>query len=342
MRRGALAAATLRNRLGLSLACGGGGGSGGGGEAEITPDSADEIASGVLHAIDMSAELSVVGAGFAAAVIPDAASAASSDGDRFRGLDAAILALQEGAGDGPPSLPGGTGISAASQAIGPITLQCAGGGTKTVSGTITNVNAPTAGDHLNGRFTNCVELDEMQQPLPELDGRLDFTILSIFGDLNDLFALGLDLTFDGFTIDNELEMNGRAAVSTNNTSPPLLNSSAQGERLSFEQDPDSLTLSRFATLLTQDDGDDAYDIVSNGFVTSSSFDGEVEYDVTETLGGDTGEPPSDGVVLVESGSSAMRIVPLDATNVDLELDLDGDGTFSAADTIHTTWAALGF
>ena len=48
--------------------------------------------------------------------------------------------------------------------------------------------------------------------------------------------------------------------------------------------------------------------------------------------------PQTGELLVTGASSSARLIALDAVNVRVEIDSDGDGTVD--DVIDTTWAEL--
>ena len=54
--------------------------------------------------------------------------------------------------------------------------------------------------------------------------------------------------------------------------------------------------------------------------------------------GNEGEYPNTGVLLVRGESSSARLVAVDATNVRIEIDNNGDGTTD--EIIELTWAEL--
>jgi hypothetical protein len=348
MRR--LGAAALAVSIGL--ACGGGSGSGDGQLTRIDTTTAENIARSVMLALDLTSDLSTIGSEVAGGGLSTASTAA---------VGALRIAL--------------TGFVplAAGSPIGPITVDCENsGGTVTLTGTVANPDTLTASDHFTGVFDQC-QLDAAGEQPPKLDGQLDFTVVTFSGDLADLFSLTLGLVFCGpstssscnaafevtegtrtFTVD------GRVRTAVDSTVPPLMTSSASGSTLALtepappEPPQDSVALRGFQTTLSRDTGnsddptDDTYQLTGNGRVASTGFDGdpttddgEVRYEVTTTLAGDAGSPPDAGIVLVTGSSSAMQIVPqADGTHVDLELDLDGNGSFDD-DTITVTWADLG-
>jgi len=345
MRR--LGAAALLVSIGL--ACGGGSGSGDGQLARIDTDTAENIARAVVTALDLTADLSTIGAEVTGGGVASAASRAGANAMRVALLGFVPLAA------GSP--------------IGPIAVECETDGTVTLTGTVTSPDTLTAGDRFTSVFDQCKELDANGNVLT-LDGQLDYTVVAFSGNLAELFTLTLNLAFCGpntssacnqaFTVEEETVSNtrtfaveGSARTVVDSTTPPLVKSSATGSTLALTEPapPDpieaSVALRSFLTTLSQDDDKKTYELTGNGRLASTRFDedpttddGEVRYNVTETLTGVTGNPPDAGIVLVTGSSSAMQIDPVDDTNVLLELDLDGNGTFDDA-TISTTWAALG-
>jgi len=312
----ALASSALAIFGGLALACGGGGsGSGSGGaDAEITAANAEEIASDVLQAIFLSADLSTF-TGEIPGILPAGATATGEDA-RFRGLAAALRAAALDV-EPLPSLPGGV---AASQVIGPITESCSGGGTRTLTADIDGPQ-PSPGDRLEASFAAC------EEPLgsPELNGRFAYTITGLNGDLESLFSIALALTLDEFEEGTD-GLDGNANTFFNNTTPPLVVSTAQGPSLRLTDATDrTLSLRGYQALLSQDLQETDYSIEANGEVSSSvpegspppGYTGRVIYDTGQNLAADAGQMPSEGVVdVLGLNDSALRIVPVTGFNVD--------------------------
>ena len=338
--------------FGLALACSsGGGGSGGGATADITAENAEDIASDVMDAILSTADLSTIGGGVAQDIFPTTALAATAEDTPLLAFAAAMRVAQAHV-EPLPSLPGGISASAV---IGPTTQPCDIDGTVTISGSIAG-SQPTAGDRINADFDGCIDMDSEGNPLPVLNGGLSFTIQGISGNPDALFSLLLALTFDELssgTGADRLMTDGNASTSFNNTAPPNVVSAAEGTNLLLERGPVEvpadliqLNLHGFEAQLMQDTEDEDYEIEGDGQASSSEFEGEVDYDVTTALGGDidadTGarELPKSGVVLVDGNASSMEIVVMNATTLNLVLDLDGDGVDDL--TLVKTWTDLGF
>lgn len=329
--------------FGLVLACGGGGGSGsggggGGGMAEITAANAESIASDVLGALSLSAEFSLLGESFGGILPTDAT--AGADAGNLRGLAEAVRVALAADLDGLPSLPGG-GISPTGGSFDPVTEACDGGGSVTFSGSNSGSPDLGPGDRISARFDDCFPDEKSDR----IDGTLSLRIVALTGDLDTAYSIVLDLGVDELAFGtgmDSLAMDGGATTEFDNTAPPLLESSAEGERLRFQTGTgNDITLRGFEAVLARDTNDDEFDVVGDARLTSDDWSGEVVYDVTQNLMGDIEvDIPDDGAVLVTGDDTAMRILVLDAVDVRLEVDTDGDDTFETV--IMTTWAALGF
>jgi hypothetical protein len=351
-----------------ALACGGGGGSaGGGGQAEITVDNARTAASDVLAALMLTAGVGELGMNLLEEVTPSAAGAQAEPGDPMRALTAALHAASGVAVEPVPGLPGGVTPAGGGGPFDPITQDCEGGGSFTVSGSVAGPN-PTTGDRVNASFADCA-LEVGDDPI---NGRFRYTVLSFTGDPQNLFSMILDLTFEDFGSEGDeiaVEIDGDAETTLSNTASPILLASAEGTSLRFrtevEGNPDlvsSLTVDGYETIRATETDDGEYELTGDGQVSSSmqpppeppgtDYSGRLAYDVTDSLIGDTSlevdneeeqlERPGGGQIEVTGDDTAMRIDIVDETEVELFLDLDGDGIFPDDPTIETTWAELGF
>lgn len=318
MRRAGSAAASLA-LLGLALACS----SGGGGDDEeatalITSGNAVEISAKVLQAIALSASVSTIGLGLDA--------------------DGTSPALAETLADVPRLEGGGTVFPA----FGPSTQACAESGSVTVSGEVADVEQPSVGDRIRAEYDACDRGDGAAI----LDGILAYVIRTIQGDFaNGLFRLILDIELSDFSATNEngarLDVSGVGSLGVDTTAPPFVQTSLRGGEAG--EPPADIELSNFVTSLIQDLGSDTYSIDGGGEVRSSDadFQGVAFYDTLEVLTGEGDQPPDDGVVLIMgAGDATIRVVPIDAVNVELELDLDGDGSVDGP-PLTVSWAALG-
>jgi len=348
MRR--LCGAALVASIGLALACGGGG-SGQGQLATIDATNAENVARSVMIALDLTSDLSTLGGEIVSGDALSAASAAAANAIRIAVIGFVPLA--------------------AGSSIGPITVNCDTSGTVTLTGTVADPNVLTVGDHFTGDFAACVEQDALGQALPTLDGLLDMTVVTVSGDVADLFSLTLDLVFCGpntssacssaFTVtqDDTLQFTVVGSVRTafDTTQPPLVRSAASGSTLGLTQKPlpamqpvSSVAMRSYQTNLTQDDADDTFQLSGNGRLASTQFDsdpttddGEVRYNVTHTLAGPSNAPPSEGTVAVTGGgNSALQIVPVAGFNIDLGTTYPVPAkTYGAASGQTGLWNSVG-
>lgn len=350
MRRHARAT-TLVAILGAALACGGGGSSSsGGGEAEITVDNATAMASDVLAAINLTAEVGTLGASLLEGLVPQAV-AQTGLSDPMRGFAAAMRAVVAVQSEPLPSLPGGVTPSGG----GAITQDCEGSGTVTVSGRIAG-SIPTTGDRIDASFDDC----SLEVGSDRLDGRLHYRVLGFTGDPDDLFSMTLDITFDQLRSEGgemSMQVDGDAETILDNTASPLVHSTAEGTSLrirsEMNDDPEPLVATLTARGYYASEwfhtDDDEYATFGDGQVSSSTqpprepdadYAGLASYEVNLSLSGDSGELPHQGEVVVTGGDTEMVIVVEDETNLTLYLDLDDDGIYE--EVLPTTWAALGF
>ena len=81
-----------------------------------------------------------------------------------------------------------------------------------------------------------------------------------------------------------------------------------------------------------------YTLDASGTLDSNQLPGDVVYSTETTFQGNEGEYPNTGVLLVRGDNSSARLVAIDATNVRIEIDTNGDGTVD--EIIELTWAEL--
>jgi hypothetical protein len=337
MRRRGAGAAPLA-LLGLALLACGGGGSGGGSDAtaEITADNSEAITSEVLLGLELSAEESTLPAGIALSQVGPALASAAAP--------VALVAAT-------PSLAGSVSL-ASSTAIGPTTEDCAAGGSVTFSGTRAELDVPSVGDRMSFAYDQCDDGGSA----PVLDGSLDYVIVALAGDLTgDLFAVRLDVTFGNFvqtTAAEQVAADGAATTSYDARTPPQKKSFIAGPMLSLRKDSRTVELLNFDNSLIQDSGADGVD--GHGLLASLDsppvFDGQVAYDtvtpITDGHADDTvddelaaGEFIVGGDLLITGvGGASIRLVEQTDPNVELLVDLDGDGE-PEGDCV-TTWDAL--
>ncbi len=216
---------------------------------------------------------------------------------------------------------------------------CAADGSVTVSGEISDLTTLSTGDRVKLEFFAC---DDGAGQV--LNGIYEIVTNSFSGDLGQgLFNLDATATFDGFEVTEGLEMtslNGAATLQLDTSLPPMMSISVFGSSVSVSDNTDSATLSDFRTDVTHNAGvaPEAYTSAAFGRLTSTLFEGHVDYSTPVTFQGFAGEYPFDGELLVEGADGAwVRLIALDNVNVRLVID---PGDASGVVTIDTTWAEL--
>ena len=303
----------------LSLACGGGGGGGSNGSssASIGQNSAPAIASGVVRGMfDAALVGEIVEEGLAG---PDAAPARSD----------------------APVRPGEPPLVVTRAAFGPVEEGCAQDGTVTYSGDAVDPSAPDVGDQILSDFALCDEDNGLV-----FDGLFDYTVLSLTGNLFDASRdASLDTVLTDFVVEEGgllSTADGDALLDIDTSMLPVEQYDMAGDRIDLGAVGLSTTLETYTTQLVIDGNEDPEDwtIAADGRVTSSGFSGGVDLETVEVLAGSGEDYPDSGELLITGAFDAtIRLLVNDATTVDLELDLDGNGSPDAL-VQDVTWDEL--
>jgi hypothetical protein len=219
------------------------------------------------------------------------------------------------------------------------TVDCAVAGTVAVSGDVADPTTLSSGDNLRFQFSAC---DEGEGQV--LNGIFELDVNSFSGDSSqNLFRLDAAVYFDRLEVAEGQEttvLTGDARLELDTTMPPIANKVVSGNSLSFSDNADSATLTLFRSDFTYDAGvaPEAYTLLASGALSSTHFEGGVEYSTPVPLMGYAGSYPFAGELLVtgDDGSS-VRLIALDDVNVRLQID-PGDG--SGIVTQDSTWAAV--
>jgi hypothetical protein len=299
------------------VACGGGGG-GGSGVAPIT-------ATAVIDSLTAPA--------IAGAVV-GAASGTQSIGD-LGGLAApagpGALPVMEANVGAPPT---------AEVTIGPETTTCAGpgGGEQTFTAEIANPETMSGGDSISLLFSLCDQGDGTV-----LDGGFDFVVQSFQGDPLTgafLFNVGVTVSSLSMTEGGETEtLSGDMNLTVDTLNPPAAATSVYGSSLTVLSGVETGSLSEFSIVTTVDPlaGTSLFEV--NGYLMSSEFTGEVHFTTMAALQLDgTGEPTTGQVVITGADGATITMRVVSAQQVELDIDLDGDGSIDEMQV--TTWAEL--
>lgn len=223
--------------------------------------------------------------------------------------------------------------------VGQTNRPCVFVGGASVSGEISDPTTLSAGDRIRREFFDC---DDGNGQI--LNGSFEILVNSFSGDLGQgLFTLNATVTFDGFEVTEGPEVTssvGAATLQLDTSMPPMTSISVSGDSLSVSDSTDSATLTAFQTDVTHDAGvaPEAYTLAASGTLSSTLFEGEINYSTPLTFQGLAGEYPFVGELLVTGADGAsVRLIALDNVNVRLEIN-PGDG--SGVVTQQTTYSEL--
>ena len=162
--------------------------------------------------------------------------------------------------------------------FGPVTSDCAMGGTVTLSGDVSGGQSILAGDRIRAQFVNCDEGDGQI-----VNGAFELLINSIAGDpASGVFSLSVTMTLQALRVMEagiETAANGAITLAVDSTALPTVTASTSGDSLAMTHEGRSLTLSAFGTTVTTDQSafPASWTIESGGRLASSQFDGQVSY-----------------------------------------------------------------
>ena len=313
--------------ISLVAACGGGGG-GSGGVAMATIDSANApvVAAGAMQSA--VATNGVAGAsGFGNGVTP-----AGFAGNHF--FAEALIRHS-----GRLSAPGQRQIQSV---VGPSTIDCAVAGTVLAFGNTFTDGTLSPGDVLTGIFDNCDDGDGLVA-----NGTVNFIVRAFQGDLpSEVYRLTVEATLSSFAVTDSAGTstgNGTLSVTLDTTASPQVVGQVSGTNFRISTRGRTYTLFNLSSSVTLDESVIPFDYTEevSGALAVSGFAGNVDIETVTPFQGSGGDPPSIGEMLITGANNAsVRLVTIDSTNVQLQIDTDGDGIVD--ETQDSTWAALGF
>lgn len=227
------------------------------------------------------------------------------------------------------------------------TLNCAAGGTLTVSSDTANANGvAAAGDSATITGNNCREMEGT------INGTLRIVINSLSGDLDSTqYNASLAMSFEALSIQNlqyRAGLNGPLtlviAANGANQSTQTFTTPSLAVSATYANQTRTRTMTQFQATATRTP-DPQY-----AYVTSYQMSGSVNSSAlsSQTLSFDTSSPfvvrsadsyPSSGMMRVRGATNAqLRLTVLSNSQVRQELDADGDGAFEESKTV--SWAAL--
>ncbi len=221
--------------------------------------------------------------------------------------------------------------------VGPVTIDCANGGSVMISGETASPTTLTAGDELTLEFAACMIDTET------INGSITTVVNEFSGDVvSQQFLVSTSATYDNFEfsgVNSSIGINGDVTIDIDSLSFPVRSVTVTSESLMLSANGRSLNLTESSTNTVFDESMSpvGYMIDSSGHLTSSEFSGEVQFENVVPFVGSGDERPASGEFLVSAtgDGSSVRLIVLDNINVRLEIDSDGDGAVD--ETRDTTW-----
>jgi len=215
---------------------------------------------------------------------------------------------------------------------------CTNGGTFSFSlDDVDNSSTISSGDTMSVSFVNCNEAGSI------LTGGIALTGLVVSGDV---------LTFP-YTLQFTMRMkklkaqengqtdiaNGAATYSESSTDGVVTTSRLSGPSIQYTSAGVTATITGFQIDSTDDAGTGAYTFNVTATVSSPSMGGSATIVTNTTFQGNGSGNPSVGQAKATgANNSSVTLTAIDAVNVRLDVDEDGDGLTDS--TINTTWSAL--
>lgn len=224
--------------------------------------------------------------------------------------------------------------------FGPEEFPCDGGtGTVAVSGDLAVPGTLTPGDTFLIVYEQCDEgFGEV------IDGAIGLTVRDFAGDaFLGLYLLGMDASIDALSITTASDTivgNGDAGINLDTTETPFIEATVSGTVLTQDSLSSVETLRNYSSAQSFDGNlsPAVYSLEASGTLESSQLPGDLTYFTETTFVGNEGEYPNAGVLLVRGDNSSARLIAIDATNLRIEIDSNGDGVTD--ETIDLTWAEL--
>jgi len=224
--------------------------------------------------------------------------------------------------------------------VGPEITPCAVDGSLTVSGDISSALTVTAGDFLDYEWDSCD--DGLGQVI---DGLLGMTFTEFSGDLlAGRILLGVSLTAGNFRVTEGADFNhanGGLTLTIDSRTQPNTTITTVGSSFTIGDSGSTETLTNFSNTVTENTSTFPSNFTTDvtGTVSSTQFDGSVNYNTTVPFQSTGSDYPYTGEMLVTGSDNArIQIIAISAVSVRIIADYNGDGAPDA--TIDTTWDAL--
>lgn len=242
---------------------------------------------------------------------------------------------------GSAKLAHNTGWTVVSQVpVGPETTPCLVDGSVTVSGDVANPLSIAPGDFLDFSWDGCD--DGLGQVI---DGLIGMTFTEFDGTLlAGRILLGVSLAVDSFQVTADGSFNlvdGGLNLTIDSRDQTETLFTTLGSSFVVSNSRGSTTLTDFSNTVIEDLSMFPSNLTmsASGTISSTQFNGTVNYDTPEPFESSGDGFPYAGEMLVSGSDNArLTIIALSDVDVRVEADFDGDGAVDA--TIDTTWEAL--
>jgi hypothetical protein len=301
-------------------ACGGGGGGDSGGNstqptAEITSASAPVIAGAVMK----NASQGEVFGSLAGFTTPTMATSGELTISAIKSIHARTSTF-------------------APTAVSSETTPCAVSGTVTFSSDTASADMLTAGDRITFSYEDCDQGDGAI-----LNGGFELTVQSFQGDAaSGSMLMTVDLVANEFGMlqgEESSTIDGGLRMTLDTRDANAFRIEVSGDALDVAANGEFASLADFSVAITMDTtlGTSTLDI--GGSLMSSAFSGEVRYDTIQPLEVDSAGTPTAGQIRITGAENAtVEVNILSAENVQLDIDLNGDGTVD--EVVTRSWAEL--
>lgn len=177
-----------------------------------------------------------------------------------------------------------------------------------------------------------------------IDGMTTFTGMTISGDpFSQIPPWGLEMTFgydnlSATDLFGAVILDGELVLSISSTDNVTVSMSITTNSLTAQQSGESETLADYVLTQALDLNALMQTINAAGTLTSTAFNGSVTFETIEDFVVMLDDNPSAGQMLIAHASSSVLVTVLDNIRVQLDIDLDLNGTID--ETIVVTWDAL--
>jgi hypothetical protein len=198
----------------------------------------------------------------------------------------------------------------------------------------------STGDTLDADFDMCFFADSGTT----LDGAASFTNIVVEGDPDFVtvpWRLAMTFSFDNLTGTDSSGtsiIDGSLNVDISSDDNVVINFTVDTASLTAQESGMSATLSDYLLTQTINLANLEQVISADGTLTATDLEGSVSFETLQDfviLGDDN---PSSGQMLISDANSSVMVTVLDNMSVQLEIDLDRDGTIDQ--TIVVTWTDL--